>query len=78
MSGKLQGTGEAVQGALAKRDRLRLQLETGCDERTIRKWERGEDIKDASRQRLEGAAGRLGIAIPEGARREVPPAGGEP
>ena len=35
------------------------------DERTIRRWERGETVKDATRRRLEQAAKKHGIVVPK-------------
>ncbi len=46
-------------------ERACLRAETQCDLATIRRWELGERVQDASRVRLTRAARMLGIAIPE-------------
>ena len=62
----------APKGVLSRRDKLQLALESRCADATIRRWERGESVSDASRERLESAADKLNIPIPPKAKR-VPP-----
>ena len=45
-------------------DRARLRAETQCDPITIRRWERGQRVQDATRVRLTRAARLLGIVLP--------------
>jgi len=59
---------------LTPHDRARLRAETQCDLATIRRWERGDHVQDASRVRLTRAARLLGIVIPESAGEERRPA----
>lgn len=59
-----KGKAPAHNGVLTRHERVRLMAVTGCDERTIRKWERGEDVKEATHVRLRDAARRLGIVVP--------------
>ena len=61
---RLKVASNAKKGVLKRAEKVRLMAETGCDLRTIRKWERGEPIKDASRTRLEKAARKLNIPTP--------------
>jgi hypothetical protein len=67
--GKVQGNGgganNAKKGVLTRKERLDLMAETLCDERTIRRWERGGEMTPASLQRLGEAARKLRIPIPE-------------
>ena len=53
------------KGVLTRHERVRLMLETGCDERTIRRWERGDDIKDVTDRRIRNASVDLNIGIPD-------------
>jgi hypothetical protein len=53
-------------GILTRLERVKLMAESGCDERTIRRWERNEPLTAASNERLKKAARKLGIVIPEG------------
>ena len=55
----------APKGILTRQERIRLMADTSCDERTIRRWERGETVKDATRRRLEQAAKKHGIVVPK-------------
>jgi hypothetical protein len=47
-----------------RRERQELAWETACDDRTIRRWERGDVVKDATRHRLEAAAKKLKFPVP--------------
>jgi transcriptional regulator with XRE-family HTH domain len=53
------------RGFLSRRERIQLMAATGCDERTIRRWERGEKVWDVTKGRLEAAAKKLDIPLPE-------------
>lgn len=57
---------------LTPHDRARLRAETQCDLATIRRWERGERIQDATRIRLTRGAKQLGIPLPERHDTEPP------
>lgn len=47
-------------------DLRRLALEAICSERTARRWrENPEDVSENSRIRLERAAQRLGLPLPQ-------------
>jgi hypothetical protein len=65
MRGTDKGHAPAHKGILTRNERVRLMAATGCDERTIRKWERGEEVKEATDVRLTTAAKRLGIVVPK-------------
>jgi hypothetical protein len=73
MAGKVRGTvttatkgqANAKNGVLSRPERVKLMAETLIDERTIRKWERGEDVRPGKREILERAARKLDIPIPE-------------
>ncbi|MHB8531721.1 MAG: hypothetical protein ACYDC2_03270 [Solirubrobacteraceae bacterium] len=63
---KMQGTpSNAKKGILTRVERVRLMAETLCDERTIRRWERGEAVREPTRERLTKAARKLDIIVPE-------------
>jgi hypothetical protein len=53
------------EGVLTRPERKELVGESLCDERTVMKWETGGDVTDTIRRRLEKAARKLGIPIPE-------------
>ncbi len=46
---------------LSARDRARLRAETLCAEDTIRRWARGDSVRQASAERLLEAAHKLHI-----------------
>jgi hypothetical protein len=48
---------------LTEKERLLLRAETLCDERTIDKWLAGEEVRATTRERLEAAAKKLGLAV---------------
>ena len=50
---------------LTPHDRARLRAETLCDVGTIRRWERGERVQNATEVRLTRAAESLGIPLPK-------------
>ena len=60
-----KGGAPKKRGYLLRAQRLSLEVETRCDPRTIRRWERGERVLEATRLRLEGAARKLKIPRPE-------------
>ena len=53
----------APRAKLEVKDRLRLQLETGCDDWTIRRWARGESVRPATHDRLMKGCAKLGIEL---------------
>ncbi len=63
-------TKNVKRGIYTRAERLSLMFQTTCDERTIRRWERGETIKESTRSRLEKAARMLKLVIPDG--RPIP------
>ena len=65
MGGSDKPDTNAHNGVLTRNERVRLMAATGCDERTIRRWERGEPVKEATRVRLVGAAKKLDILVPK-------------
>ena len=65
MTVKTKGKTPAKKGSLKRSERVRLMADTGCDERTIRRWERGESVKDVTMTRLGRSAVKLGIPVPE-------------
>lgn len=56
--------GAAPKPIFSRTERLQLMLESSCDERTIRRWERGKEIKPSTRERLVKAARKLDIPVP--------------
>lgn len=63
---KARATPPKKRGILSRNERLRLMLRTQCDERTVRKWERGETVRESARIRLETAARDLKLPMPDG------------
>ena len=49
--------------ALSTVDRLKLQIETGCSEKTIRKWIGGQPVRGATQLRLEKGCKKLGLEV---------------
>jgi hypothetical protein len=60
---------------LSPHERARLRAETLCDDATIRRWDRGDRVHDATDVRLTRAARLLGISVPK--RRSPTRAKGE-
>jgi hypothetical protein len=49
---------------LSPYERALLRAQTQCDDATIRRWDRGDRVHDATRVRLTRAARLLGITLP--------------
>lgn len=50
---------------LTGQERRRLAGLTQCDERTIKRWERGELVRGSTRELLERVARTLKLPVPE-------------
>lgn len=48
---------------LLRDDMLRLMLESGCSSDTVRKWARGDEVRQATNGRLSKAARKLGLEL---------------
>lgn len=66
MTSKTTGKGaHKKRGILGRKERVLLMADTFCDERTIRRWERGEPVRESTKARLDESAKRLGIVVPK-------------
>lgn len=45
-------------------ERARIRASSGCSERTIKRYEQGEQVFDTTRLRIERAAVEQGIPLP--------------
>ena len=64
MTGEVNDRTTVEAPALTARDRARLRALTLCDETTIDRWWRHEDVRPATDERLASAARKLRIQRP--------------
>lgn len=51
------------RAALSPSQRAQLRVETGCADKTIGAWARGEDVREATSNRLSRACVQLAIEV---------------
>jgi hypothetical protein len=47
-------------------DRVRLQADSLCDIRTVKRWWTGKPVRNSTAERLEASAKKLGLRRPKG------------